>query len=89
MKKLLLKAKISTVMRNQINSWKYSVLFIYVVILPWNPSTVKIIYTYHGELTDNSSSRSSTKQTTYNCTGPGSIVHKIPRIVKVPYAVCL
>ena len=27
----------------------------------------------HGELTDNSSSRESTKRTIYNCTGPGSM----------------
>ena len=40
----------------------------------------------HGELTDNSSSRWSTKQTYYNQTGPGSM-YKIFCIVEVPYTV--
>ena len=40
----------------------------------------------HGKLSDNSSSRWSTKQTTYKCTGSESI-YKIVRIVEVPYTV--
>ena len=38
----------------------------------------------HGELTDNSSSRYSAKQTTYNYTWPDSM-YKIFRIVEVPF----